>query len=538
MGKSSLYRRTHLPAVLRFVPAAFLCLGVLLATSSATAQTFTSLYSFPGAPNGASPSSRLLRDGAGNLYGTTYNYGQYYQGIAFKIDATGNESILHSFGSAFGDGAVPNAGLILDSSGNLWGTTSDGGTNYKGTVYKIDSTGNESVVYSFGQSATDGAYPYSSLTMDSSGNFYGTTEQGGAYGKGTIFKLTPSGAESVVYSFGATSADGAYPLADLTIDSGGNLYGTTYEGGFSNWGTVFEVDTTGSEVMLYSFGGPTGTNYYDGANPRGGVVRDSAGNLYGATYGGGQLFGAVYKLNSSGQEVALYSMTQADGLEPYGTLVQDAAGNLYGTAAYGGVSVNNSATDGTVFRIDSNLTTLTVLHTFSGLDGSAPEAGLYQDASGNFYGSTISGGVTSSSTMSSYGTVFALIMTVPFSYMDARVNINSGPPPAFNLKSDFTLGSGAAALNPYTQSLTVSIGSFAMTFPAGSFRTLGSGTYAYSGTVSGASVNVKLNPQGSNSYTVQISGSGVDLSTLANPVTVSITMGNNTGSTQVTANIQ
>jgi uncharacterized repeat protein (TIGR03803 family) len=214
-------------------------------------------------------------------------------GTAFKISVSGSESILYSFGVA-PDGEEPEAGLIMDSAENLYGTTEAGGVHGgDGTVFKIAS-GTETVLYSFGASATDGQQPEADLIMDSAGNLYGTTAGGGANGHGTIFKIGPSGTETILYSFGASATDGQAPFAGLIMDSAGNFYGTTDGGGANGDGTVFKISTSGTETVLYSFG----ANAIDGQNPTAGLIMDSAGNLYGTTYAGGAKgWGTVFLIN-------------------------------------------------------------------------------------------------------------------------------------------------------------------------------------------------------------------------------------------------
>jgi uncharacterized repeat protein (TIGR03803 family) len=233
----------------------------------------------------------LIRDKAGNLYGTTGGGGPSGYGTVFKLDPSGTETVLHFFGGP-PDGIAPIAGLIMDSKGNLYGATWWGGIGY-GTVYKVDANGKETVLYSFTGGA-DGGYPYGGLVRDSKGNLYGTTEyggpgsgtcEGGDYpaGCGTVFKVDPSGKETVIYSFTGTP-DGYYPLGGLVRDAAGNLYGTTSEGGKLGFGTVFKVSPNAKRSLLHSFrGGPK-----DGANPNGGVIRDAGGNFYGTTYAGGR----------------------------------------------------------------------------------------------------------------------------------------------------------------------------------------------------------------------------------------------------------
>jgi uncharacterized repeat protein (TIGR03803 family) len=199
------------------------------------------------------------------------------------LDAEGNETLLHSFAGT-PDGEGPEAGLVRDAEGNLYGTTVYGGTaGGYGTVFKLNRTGQFSLLHSFA-GTPDGENPYAGLAGDSAGNGYGTTKYGGtAGGYGTVFKLSRTGQFSLLHSFAGTP-DGENPLAAVVADPAGNIYGTTYYGGTLGYGTVFEIDTTGKLTVLHSFNGSS-----DGANPLGGLTRDAAGNLYGATSGGGDL---------------------------------------------------------------------------------------------------------------------------------------------------------------------------------------------------------------------------------------------------------
>ncbi len=264
------------------------------------AGTLTVLHAFEG-PDGARPVAALLRDTAGNLYGTTWEGGAVNRGTVFKIDTTGKETVLHSFRAK--DGAWPLSGLIADAQGNLYGTTNLGGdltggcgTFGCGVVYKIDRSGNETVLYSF-TGGTDGSEAGATLVQDSAGNLYGTTGLGGdlscfaPWGCGVIFKLDSSGHETVLHSFQGQPSDGWDPNAGLIRDPAGNFYGTTLRGGVYGAGTVFELDTTGKETVLHNFTGGS-----DGASPYAGLIRDSSNNLYGTASGGGQGFGVVFKL--------------------------------------------------------------------------------------------------------------------------------------------------------------------------------------------------------------------------------------------------
>jgi uncharacterized repeat protein (TIGR03803 family) len=236
----------------------------------------------------------LIRDSAGNLYGTSEGGGDWGKGAVFKLDATGNVTVLHSF-SGGPDGDDPTAGLVQDTAGDYYGTTFLGGASGYGVVFKLGTAGHETVLHSFTGGA-DGANPLGGVVLDPEGNLYGTTFNGGS-GKylacfggpcGVVFKLDPSGRETVLHSF--KGPDGDCPVA-LIRDVEGNLYGVTKYGG-AGYGVVFKLDTTGTETVLYTFKG-----LEDGSTPVAGVIRDAAGNLYGTTQLGGAFgAGVVFKL--------------------------------------------------------------------------------------------------------------------------------------------------------------------------------------------------------------------------------------------------
>ena len=365
------------------------------------AQSANRLYAFGGSPDGSNPQYvTLVMDSSGNLFGTTAYGGTGNYGTVFELVNSGGtytEKILLNFN--YTNGGYPYAGLIMDSSGNLYGTTYFGGTYGGGTVFELVNSGGtytENLLYSFTYK-TDGASPYGALIMDSAGDLFGTTNRGGTSGYGTVFELVNSSGsytERTLYSF-AGSSDGAYPQAGLVMDSAGNLYGTTTSGGgTSNAGTVFELVNSGgsyTEQVLHSFPSSTG----DGVSPLAPLVIDASGNLYGTTVSGGaQSAGTVFELvNSSGTftEKILYSFLggTGDGGNPYGPVTFDSAGNLYGTTVDGGVSGG-----GTVFKLTNNSGTFSesVLYPFSGSCGTnvgaSPEGGLILDAAGNLYGIT------------------------------------------------------------------------------------------------------------------------------------------------------
>jgi len=259
------------------------------------------------------------------------------------------------------DGSEPLAGLIMDKWENLYGTTALGGANGRGTVFQLTPGGTETVLYSFcaQTNCADGANPGAALIMDEAGNLYGTTPVGGANDRGTVFELTPSGRETVLYSFCAQHgcADGSTPLAALIMDKWENLYGTTDVGGANDQGTVFELTHRGTETVLYSFCAQT--NCADGARTRASLIMDKRGNLYGTTLIGGRnnnTFrdggGTVFELTPGGRETVLYSFCAqtncADGALPQAGLIMDKAGNLYGTTVQGGA---NNFLGGVVFQL-------------------------------------------------------------------------------------------------------------------------------------------------------------------------------------------
>ncbi|HEV8046874.1 MAG TPA: choice-of-anchor tandem repeat GloVer-containing protein [Terriglobales bacterium] len=245
----------------------------------------TVLHNFAGPPDGWGPVGGLVRDREGNLYGTTSmggtgNCGNGYGcGTIFELTASGKERVLYSF-TGQSDGYTPLAGLHRDERGNLYGTTVIGGIYSVGTVYKLTRSGSLTVLHSF--AGPDGANPTAVLVRDKAGNLYGTTGDGGAQNMGTVFEITTAGAEKVLYSFTGGSSDGSYPRAGVARDANGNLYGTTYSGGSANKGTVFKVTPAGAETILHSF-----TDSPDGANPVNKVTLDAKGNIYGMTFYGG-----------------------------------------------------------------------------------------------------------------------------------------------------------------------------------------------------------------------------------------------------------
>jgi uncharacterized repeat protein (TIGR03803 family) len=416
--------------------ALLIVIAILTLAPGAWAQShYKSLYTFTGGNDGSQPYAGVILDRAGNLYGTTMFGGSGSCGLGcgtvFKLTPNVNgrwtETVLHSFVGT--DGGFPHAGLIFDPAGNLYGTTYLYGNSVGGglgNVFKLapqaDGSWTESVLHVF-NGGSDGMFPYASLIFDQAGNLYGTTIYGGSglcdQGCGTVFKLMPSAdgswAESVLYNFVGGAQDGYYPEAGLTFDGAGNLYGTTTFGGPYGWGTVFKLtpNTDGSwtESVLYffTFGGG-GVSYA-------GLIFDATGNLYGTTENGGDTTclnagcGAIFKLaqNSKGvwNEMTLHQFTGGkDGGQSSGGLLLDQAGNLYGTTSEGGnVNYCGGTGCGVVFKLAPNSKgrwNEMVLQPFVDRPGAHPNSGLIFDAAGNLYGTTGGDGATT------FGSVFEI----------------------------------------------------------------------------------------------------------------------------------
>jgi len=377
-----------------------LVLSLSLTPQRAQSQTLTVLYHFTGGADGGYPTSDVVVDTQGNVYGTTSGGGSANMGTVFRVSANGKETVIHSFTGA-PDGAFPSAGLLADKNGNLYGTTYHGGDlscdptfGGCGTVFKIDHTGKETILHSF--EADEGTNPLAGLISDTQGNLYGTTFQGGdlgcasnEIGCGTIFELDKNGRFTVLHVF-AGAPDAANVSARLTLDAQGNLYGTSEAGGdfdcspnYGGCGTVFRLDTTGHNTVLHSFlGYPT-----DGEVPEAPVFLDAAGNVYGTAYAGGaNVDGTMFRIDPAGNQV-FYSFPSGFGPSgPEGPLVPKTGGFVFGATLGGG-----RHSSGTIFRLDKN-GRLATIHTFDGADGDSPMGGLVRDVAGNLYGTTYFGG--------------------------------------------------------------------------------------------------------------------------------------------------
>jgi uncharacterized repeat protein (TIGR03803 family) len=351
-----------------------------------TSGQFTTLHSFSG--NNVSAPQAVILDAAGNVYGTTSTGGSAGFGSVFKIDTSGNFTTLYSFSGAV-NGSGPD-GLAINSTGALYGATFSGGPTFyssevgigNGLIFTLSAAGQESTLASFSGPA-DGSQPESGVVLDAADNLYGVSSGGGIHDQGAVYKITAAGVLTLLHSF-TGGADGGFPSGVLSLDSSGNLYGTASSGGSHGFGLVYKLDSTLHETALYNFKGGT-----DGASPVGGVIRDSAGNLYGTTSPDADDLGVIFKVETSGKETVLYTFTGgSDGDSPSGGLLLDSAGNLYGTTLSGG-----SSNAGVVFQL-TNAGQYNVLHEFSGgNDGGLPLAGVVSDSAGNLYGCTSSGGL-------------------------------------------------------------------------------------------------------------------------------------------------
>jgi uncharacterized repeat protein (TIGR03803 family) len=380
----------------RFLPEVFqrsalallFALGLAIATvNPVSAQTYTVLYNFTNGSDGGEPNGNLIRDTAGNLYGTALGGGDlscpegfgFGCGVVFKFSPSGSETVLYAF--ALGtDGNAPDAGVVADSQGNLYGTTQSGGTSGHGAVFEVTSTGTETVLYNFTGGA-DGNFP-TGVTLGPGGNLYGSTTSGGTgcgSGCGVFYKLSQSGQQTVLHTFLGGKRDGSVPVEVPLVDAKGNVLGVVADGGPSNAGMAYEyVGGTGQFHKLFFPGGSGLTN------PTGGVVPDGHGNFYGGAFLGGLGLGAIYRIGA-GQMTTFFSFDGTEGKVPTGRVVFDGAGNLYGVASGG------SQNFGIIFKISPSGQE-TVLHQFSGSDGQLPNGGLVIDASGNLYGTTAAGG--------------------------------------------------------------------------------------------------------------------------------------------------
>jgi len=366
-------------------------LGATVVVQHTQAQTFKVLHDFTGGSDGANPLNGLLLTSKGLMYGTATSGGAHKSGIIYKVGTTGRVTTVYAFTGGV-DGGSPQSFLIQDAAGNLYGTTSNGGAFGSGTVFKVSGT-KETVLYSFGAQSHDGYAAVAGLTMDAAGNLYGTTPAGGLYGGGSVFQLVPSKSgpwtENILHNFGQGS-DGSTPVAGVTLDASGNLYGTTSVGGASGQGRVFQLSKANSwaETAIHDF-----KNGDDGATPYAGLIPGPSGVFYGAaTDGGSQGGGTVFQLTpSSGSwEFSVIQSVPGWGISgSFRDVMVDSAGTIYATTHCDG-----TYNAGTVYQLVPSLGTwaYTLLYTFTG-----GKDGLYSFSnlvlkSGKLYGTMNLGG--------------------------------------------------------------------------------------------------------------------------------------------------
>jgi uncharacterized repeat protein (TIGR03803 family) len=363
----------------------------------AGSNAVTTIASFNG-ENGESPWGGLIEDSSGDLFGTTFEGGVNGEGTLFEINA-GSSAVttLASFNQT--DGEYPMGNLVEDTSGDLFGTTTEGGAGNEGAVFELKA-GSSIITTLASFDDSNGEFPYAGLVEDSSGNLFGTTRNGGPSGpQGTVFEVRAgSNVITTLASFNGTN--GQDPEAGLVEDSSGNLFGTTmsggsgYQNGLQSGGTVFEIKAGSNTVTtVASFGD-------NGFNPDVGLIEDSSGNLFGTTcFGGPSGYGTVFEIKAGSDAIStIASFNGTDGAEPESRLVEDSSGDLFGTTYAGG-----SSSDGTVFEVKAGSNTVTTIASFNGANGAFPEAGLVEDSSGNLFGTTCRGGAANN-----YGTVFEI----------------------------------------------------------------------------------------------------------------------------------
>lgn len=388
-----------LSTILRLLPA--IVTAVALSVTSSAEATEQIIYTFTGMADGGSPQTGLVVDSKGNLYGTTFQGGANFEGTVFELTPSANgtwtEQVIHNFAGFSGtlDGAFPYGTLVFDAKGNLYGTTDSGGASFQGTVFELspqsDGTWTEKVLYSFG--GLNGASPFAGVILDGAGNVYGTTYSGGSYGFGIVYELVPGAngtwTEKVLHNF-TGGIDGAYSFfGSLAFDSGGNLYGETYTGGAHDYGVVYQLSPGANGVWTEKVIHAF-SGGSDGSSSTGSVAIDKDNHIFAeSTFTVLELIPAS---DGTWTPKTIHNfLGGSDGASPEGGLILDKSGDLYGVTYNGGLH------RGTVFELlrgAGGLWTEQILHKFtSGNDGNFPEfAPLVLDPSGNVYGTTPTGG--------------------------------------------------------------------------------------------------------------------------------------------------
>jgi uncharacterized repeat protein (TIGR03803 family) len=369
-----------LSASIRLVTA-FIIVGFSMSLARSQTVEYQVLGNFGATrSDGTDPLGGVTIDSGGNIYGTCSATGAGGGGMVWEIDKSGNYHDLHDFGHGM-DGRAPQDSVTIDAAGNLYGTCSEGGADQRGMVWEINKSDNYDDLHDFG-AGTDGSSP-TGVSIDSAGSLYGTTFYGGTHGDGMVWEIDSSGIYHNLHNFG-TGTDGSYPAAGVTIDSTGDLYGTCLGGGSNNAGMVWEIEQSGNYRDVHDFG--VGT---DGTGPLGGVTIDSSGNMYGTCASGGSAkHGMLWQIDQSSNYHDLHDFgTGTDGMYPEGNVTIDSAGDLYGTCYDGGAEDG-----GMVWEIDKSAI-YHDLHDFgAGKDGYYPQVGVTLDAAGDVFGTCYNGG--------------------------------------------------------------------------------------------------------------------------------------------------
>lgn len=390
------------------VSVVVLALVLIASATPVQGQTYQVLYNFgsnAGDPFQPTYTGAIAQGRDGNVYTTVQGGGAGSCGAVVKVTPGGSLTVIHNFNTNPLDGCIPQGGLTLGTDGNFYGTTSQGGNPCcQGSVYKVTPNGTVTLLYSF-TGGNDGAYPYAPPIQGTDGNWYGTTSSGGMSGQGTIYKMTPAGALTTIYQFDG-GIHGGQPRAPLVQGSDGNFYGTTIYGGAIGYGEIFKITSTGALTVLYSF------DNTHGGYPVSPLIQGTDGNFYGTAQDYGSLGGGVaFKVSSSGSFTVLHNMNgTTDGEVPTAGLVQASDGNLYGVNG----SIISGGNSGTFFTVTTK-GAFSVVHSFDGTTGAAPDVTPLQHTNGTFFGDTYEGGTgsTASCTVGSCGVFYSLNANLP-----------------------------------------------------------------------------------------------------------------------------
>jgi len=375
-------RNTH--RAVRIALLAVVALGVSICQSRAD-WPLTPLYTFTNGSDGYVPQGGLTLAPDGFFYGTTLESGDGNGGTVYRLSTNGEFSVVYPF-SGLADGGTPHAGLTLASDGFLYGTTITGGTNNSGVIFRVSTNNSFEVVHTFSNAGTnDGYAPNAPLVQATDGWLYGTTAQGGVNSVGNIFRVSPEGEITNLYSF--SGEEGYEPMAPLFQASDGNFYGTAALGGSNNMGTIFKMTPAGVLTPLYAFSAAPNLTNLDGTQPLGGLVQGGDGALYGVTSGGGTFNGGtIYRITTNGAFSVIHSLDlNLEGADSSASLIVGSDGKMYGTTQYSGPAGN-----GSVFQVTTN-GAVRLLYSFVGGnfgDGGSPSGTVAWGRDGYLYGAT------------------------------------------------------------------------------------------------------------------------------------------------------